>query len=259
MKFKALLFDVDGTAVDLEVRNKKIIGHLMNQAGLSLNDDDWQYLSGMTDPDKWRALAGDDPLFSGGDPDFKNIFSTPVHFEQACEQSYKEDESDIHAVEQTKRIVFEFIENKRAVTAVSNSNFGNVRKNLRLADYGEKFDLSENSQVIVSKDFVIANGGKPKPAADAYKMGLQKINDIIDDHRLRISPHDCLVLEDSVTGVRAGLKFGATVIQITDNCDSPDMDEIKDLTGRYNGRYIATTSDKLYQTYQDIINDGPKP
>ena len=48
---------------------------------------------------------------------------------------------------------------------------------------------------------------QPKPAPDVYLLAAE---------RLRVSPAQCLVLEDSPTGVRAALAAGMTVIQVPD-------------------------------------------
>jgi beta-phosphoglucomutase-like phosphatase (HAD superfamily) len=47
----------------------------------------------------------------------------------------------------------------------------------------------------------------PKPAPDVYLLAAE---------RLGVSPAQCLVLEDSPTGVRAALAAGMTVVQVPD-------------------------------------------
>jgi beta-phosphoglucomutase-like phosphatase (HAD superfamily) len=47
----------------------------------------------------------------------------------------------------------------------------------------------------------------PKPAPDVYLLAAQQLG---------VAPGDCLVLEDSPTGVRAALAAGMTPIQVPD-------------------------------------------
>ena len=257
MKFRALLFDVDGTAVDLETRNKTVLQNLCAEAGFDLKDEYWSYFVGRIDSDKWLMLTGQDPSFPYGDPSFKDFYPTAESFENKCEQEYEGYTGAVNAIHQTQQIVFEFIENKKDTLAVSNSTVQNVQKNLKLAGYDAKMDLSDSAASIVGLDFVQASGGSAKPSKDPYEIALNRINMSIADNALHLKPEDCLVLEDSITGVRSALKFGATVIQIIDNCDCLDEDEVAELTKSNNGRYICVKSDELYKTYLELQQITP--
>ncbi len=69
--------------------------------------------------------------------------------------------------------------------------------------------LAEDNLIIVSSDEV--DHGKPAP--DVYLEAAR---------RLGVDPADCLVVEDSINGVRAGLAAGMTVVLIPNVAVPPD-------------------------------------
>jgi pseudouridine-5'-monophosphatase len=56
--------------------------------------------------------------------------------------------------------------------------------------------------------------GRAKPAPDIYLLALQVINSSLQGSTKRISPEECLVLEDSLPGVEAGRRAGMRVIWV---------------------------------------------
>ena len=67
--------------------------------------------------------------------------------------------------------------------------------------------------------------GKGKPAPDIYLLALEAINREIraEGKEMEISPDECLVFEDSVTGVEAGRKAGMRVVW----CPHPELLKIR--------------------------------
>lgn len=79
-----------------------------------------------------------------------------------------------------------------------------------LVDFNiERTGLKDRLSVIVDVDYIIAQGLNPKPAADPYLEALRLVN---EKSGLCIAPHQCLVVEDSPPGVRAGKAAGMNVI-----------------------------------------------
>lgn len=54
-------------------------------------------------------------------------------------------------------------------------------------------------------------GCKGKPAPDIFLQSLQRLNDALPKSERPIEPLDCLVFEDSIAGVEAGVKAGMRV------------------------------------------------
>ncbi|KAL2109284.1 hypothetical protein VUR80DRAFT_2740 [Thermomyces stellatus] len=73
------------------------------------------------------------------------------------------------------------------------------------------FDLFEPERVVLGDDPRLASGrGKPMP--DIYQLALKSINDSLSPGEEPITPAECLVFEDSVTGVEAGRRAGMRVV-----------------------------------------------
>ena len=73
------------------------------------------------------------------------------------------------------------------------------------------FEAFEKSRRVLGDDKRIAPGrGKPFP--DIYQLALKSINDSLAPGEKVVSPAECLVFEDSVTGVEAGRRAGMRVI-----------------------------------------------
>lgn len=81
----------------------------------------------------------------------------------------------------------------------------------------------------------------PKPAPDVYLLAAE---------RLGVSPSQCLVLEDSPTGVRAALAAGMTPIQVPDLL-MPD-DEVRAL-----GHRIVASLRDVQRMLEQLLRDGP--
>lgn len=70
--------------------------------------------------------------------------------------------------------------------------------------------------------------GKGKPAPDIYLLALECINKGLKDGEEKIEPEECLVFEDAVLGVEAGLRAGMQVVW----CPHPEL--LKEYEGREN-------------------------
>lgn len=87
----------------------------------------------------------------------------------------------------------------------SSTNLKYEQKTTRLREEFKLFD------VIVTGDDPRIAPGKGKPFPDIWQVGLQDLN---KKFNLNIKPEECLVFEDGVAGVRAGITFGAYVIWV---------------------------------------------
>ncbi|OXS38309.1 hypothetical protein AYP72_10200 [Ligilactobacillus agilis] len=76
----------------------------------------------------------------------------------------------------------------------------------------------------------------PKPAPDIFLLAMDK---------LKVAPKDCLVVEDSVNGVKAGLAAGAKMLVFNDPRYNPDR--------KLAGVHLVNTMENLQVATQKVI------
>lgn len=79
------------------------------------------------------------------------------------------------------------------------------RKTSHLTDGFDLFDA-----VITGDDPLLANG-RGKPCPDIWQLGLKKVN---KKYARSITPEECIVFEDSKTGVESGKAFGGSIVWV---------------------------------------------
>lgn len=227
MQYRLLLIDVDGTAVLSEDRNRAAIEDVAREGGFIIHPEDWNDFAGAGDEVIWDKIQK-------RDPEFKNSYPTAESFENACIEAYSKRISEVTANDAVLELVRQCKAQGILVGAVSNSLNVVVRENLTHTGYPV-----EELDVIICKDDVRAAGKKTKPAPDPYHMALGEINAQLPEGVPPIKPEECLILEDSKTGARSGLKFGATLVQLIDESDMLPPKEAQSLTKQFNSAYHA--------------------
>lgn len=86
-----------------------------------------------------------------------------------------------------------------------------------------KAGITELLPVVVSGEDV----ARPKPAPDVYEMALGQMNRIANRGKGggRIAPAECLVVEDSVPGIRSARAAGMRVLGVAHTLDPADLGE----------------------------------
>jgi HAD superfamily hydrolase (TIGR01509 family) len=194
---EALLVDIDGTAVDCEADNRRIIERVAKANGGLITPPDWKELAGTGDGIIWNWLK-----------DKFNTFSADRNsFVQEIEEGYLTRDSSRIAAREGIVEIFNHISKKGLpLAAVTNSPRQVAMANLRNAQ------IDHHLQFVVSRTDVEDAGLQPKPSGDPYLMAAQRLN---------IKPDRCLVLEDSKTGVTAARDACMYVIQIVDSNGTP--------------------------------------
>ncbi len=108
--------------------------------------------------------------------------------------------------------------------------YRNVNPNIK-----QKADIDKTFDMILSKDDV----KEKKPSPEVHKRILQSFN---------VSPSDCLIIEDSLIGVQAGVNAGIEVAVIYDKYSDCDREEINRLSQyQFNnfGEIIKRVKDEL--------------
>lgn len=235
MKFKALFIDVDGTAIHSEARNEIIIEDLVRPAGIEMTPERWTEL--FSDP---AAIHMSD-VFAQWSDTFINIYPTAEAFEDAYYKEAGKRLHEIKPIEEVRSIVARFLENNIDVSAVSSSPDKVIEQDLTHTGY-----LTDEFAQVVGKDTIVNKGLCLKPSGAPYIYALNRLNDFRDgEAKAPVLPSECLVLEDTETGVRAALKAGMTVIQLIHDKDPIGFEETIELMQAYGGQYYRCTFDKL--------------
>lgn len=95
------------------------------------------------------------------------------------------------------------------IALATSSSSGSFK--VKTSRLGALFDVFEPHRRVLGDDPRIPQGrGKPLP--DIYELALQTINNSLQPGEKPVLPEECLVFEDSVTGVEAGRRAGMRVI-----------------------------------------------
>lgn len=179
---KAVFWDIDGTLIDSEELHYQVIADWCEDLGFPLKKEDNDSLLGKSMVEKWEILSLKYPI-------------------QSDEKSFKEECANRYCAAVTRDLEREALTSifrgvgKSSIpqACVSNGDMVVVEANLKI------LGLTDLVSFNISGDDV--KNGKPDPEpylAAAKKLGLQAA--------------DCLVVEDSIVGVAAGVAAGMKVV-----------------------------------------------
>lgn len=184
---KAVLFDMDGLIFDTESVYKQSWKFAASDQGLNLKDDLYQHFLGVQDPECEAMLA----------EHFIGVIDME-RFRRLRDEDFHQRREKGIAIKLGFVELFTAIKECGLKTAiVTSSHLSEVKYNFRNTGYLEQYDL-----IITAED---VDRGKPNP--DCYLMACDKLG---------FAPSECLVLEDSNNGVRAGLNANCHTIMIPD-------------------------------------------
>jgi beta-phosphoglucomutase-like phosphatase (HAD superfamily) len=252
MTVRAVFVDVDGTTADTEPRNRRAIEEAARIGGFHIKKEDWNHLAGQGDSIIWD-------LISQEKPDFKDVFNTGVAFELACLNAKLDRIHEIKKIDETAEAIQLFRENAIEIAAVSNSIRRDAQASLRHSGYTDKDFVFE-----LFRDDLREAGLRAKPYPDPYIEALRRLNEKFSaaatakgESFTPIKPSECVVLEDSKTGARAGLAAGMNTIQMTDESPGLDADEANEMETRYNGNYFPVSRAGLVPQVRSLLNLSP--
>lgn len=197
MKYKAILFDMDGTLFNSEYIAKLAWMEYGRLNNLPITDEFYLTLIG------------------------RSRQSAKVMFDKYMPAHFNEDEAYAYAKEYTTKFkkehgplpktnlpkLFTYLKNKGYKLAiVSSSARSTIDFNLSFENLSEYFDILVDGNMVT-------NG---KPAPDIYLYAANQLN---------IAPSECLVVEDSKNGILSGNAAGMDVVMVIDMVQ-PD-EEIK--------------------------------
>ena len=192
---QAIIFDLDGVIIDSEPLHERAKRQAFKQFGLAVPDADFEGFVGKTD---WDVIAYAVETYGNGTASIETVLA---HKQQAFR--------DLMPELQSIPGVLPFIREAAARYRLALTTSATPR-NQQLAF--DKFGLDTFFEVIVTA----ADITRAKPDPEPYQVTVG---------RLGLAPEACLVIEDSVNGVRSAIGAGCRVAALTTSFEAAALDE----------------------------------
>jgi len=220
-RFKAIIFDLDGTLIDSMQLWRRVDTEFLNSRGIRVPKDLFDHLPHGNSFIQTATY-------------FKNRFDLPDSPESIMQEwtdmVSHHYENDIPLKPGVKNLI-EALANKGFIIGLGTSNSYELAvKSLKHNGIWHYF------RTAVTGDEHL----KGKPFPDIYLLAAQ---------RLDLEPAECLVIEDTLTGVQAGKAAGMTVYAIHDEDSSEQHEQIKQTADRFYSDYDAMFQDLIVKPY----------
>ena len=189
MEIKAVLFDMDGLMVDTESLSTEAFINSAKAQGYNMTKEETLKVLGFTKANIYQFWID---YFQGTNVDGKKLVDD--HYEYIENVLYTVGPEKMPYVEELLKYLRE---NNYKIAVASSSDTEDIKNNL------EKTKLEKYIDEIAS-GAEVENG---KPAPDVFLLAAK---------RLGVDAKDCLILEDSKAGIKAGKASGAMVFMVPD-------------------------------------------
>ena len=189
MEIKAVLFDMDGLMIDTESLSTEAFINSAKAQGYNMTKEETLKVLGFTKASIYQFWID---YFQGTNVDGKKLVDD--HYEYIENVLYTVGPEKMPYVEELLKYLRE---NNYKIAVASSSDTADIKNNL------EKTKLEKYIDEIAS-GAEVENG---KPAPDVFLLAAE---------RLDVDSKDCLILEDSKAGVKAGKASGAMVFMVPD-------------------------------------------
>lgn len=189
MEIKAVLFDMDGLMVDTESLSTEAFINSAKAQGYNMTKEETLKVLGFTKANIYQFWID---YFQGTNVDGKKLVDD--HYEYIENVLYTVGPEKMPYVEELLKYLRE---NNYKIAVASSSDTADIKNNL------EKTKLEKYIDEIAS-GAEVENG---KPAPDVFLLAAK---------RLGVDPKDCLILEDSKAGIKAGKASGAMLFMVPD-------------------------------------------
>ena len=189
MKIKAVLFDMDGLMIDTERLSTEAFIKSAKAQGYNMTKEETLKVLGYTKASIYQFWID---YFQGTNVDGKKLVDD--HYEYIEKILYTVGPEKMPYVEELLKYLRE---NNYKIAVASSSDTADIKNNL------EKTNLEKYIDEIAS-GAEVENG---KPAPDVFLLAAE---------RLGVDAKDCLILEDSKAGIKAGKASGAMVFMVPD-------------------------------------------
>lgn len=178
MTLKAILWDMDGTLIDSEPAHEQAFEESLVSLGVTVPEGTHDSLLGSSFVEVHQKVV-----------ELTGLEITLEEWRRVKSKHYELCSKAITPLKNSQSILESFAAKSIPMALVSNSSRDEVNLNLEVTKLARFFQLT------ISRDDV----GRGKPAPDCYLAAAKALS---------LSANECLVIEDSVTGARAGLAAG---------------------------------------------------
>ena len=214
MKYKAILFDMDGVLIESEFLMRHSAIQALAELGIKAKHEDFREFTGM----------GEDMFVGGVAQKYGHTYTYDMK-DRAYDYFGAQVKELAHVPEGVKEML-EALHEKGLVMAVcSAADLRKVRYNIQAIGVDE----SIFSALVTGSDVE-----RKKPFPDIYLKGAQLIG---------MEPKDCLVVEDAVSGIKAAHAAGMDAVGVPTTFSKEELEarvhpeymlnEIKELTGLF--------------------------
>jgi HAD superfamily hydrolase (TIGR01509 family) len=191
MKFAAVIFDLDGTIIKSEEEWGKAFTAVLQKLGVKTNEKD-SHTRGADIKFNWQSLIA------------KYEIKTTKTIDELEMLTYTEYEKLIPEITLNDGVL-EFMDVlKENGTSLSLATLTNWETAMKVVEH---FGLNNYFENITTGEEVV----NPKPSPDIFLLASEKVG---------VLPVDCLVIEDSLSGVTAAKEAGMKVIAVSDGEDT---------------------------------------
>lgn len=257
------LSDMDGTLLDTEPLYESVHQLYMNRYNIQITQSEMDSLRG-AGAEHFHSLLGQKSS------QFTQDFPNHISFgKQRISEYYNTLASNPHLVEEISPVMDKFkdlVHSNAAAMIVTNSSFVTVEKTMAALSLSDMYWRNA-----ISSDYVVKQGYDIKPSGDPYLLGLDAMNQKFSEN---YGPMDCVVLEDSVVGVRSALDFGGHVIHIITDASQllseAEVDQMRasssylqqhkpgSLSHSFAASYTACKPEDFEAVYDGLIADSQK-
>lgn len=208
-KLKAVLFDVDGTMADTDHYHRRVFTTMLGQYGINMDDDYYnKEVSGQSNKNL-RAKLLPDMNEQEGDA---VLVEKERLFRELCQHELQPLPGFIELVQRLRKEGVKLA----AVTNAPKPNAVFMLQHFGLASEQHPISPDGCSGPAGSFDTVVLGDDcqRAKPDPEAYLIAMQ---------RLGVHSHECVVFEDSKSGVTAAVRAGCRVCGVLTTMDEAQM------------------------------------
>ena len=222
---KAIIFDFDGVIADTEPLHLKAFQLTLKEKGIELSDEDYfeNYLA-YDDKTLFKELLKD-----------RNYEHNEAQISDFMNRKSEHFENVLKGNNLVLEGVPEFISEVSGKYALAIGS-GAIRSEIIYILESE--GLREHFEIIVSADEVI----NCKPDPEVFIEALRRLNNL-DSVSEEISPQECLVIEDSTSGIKAAHSAGMKCLAITNSYAAEKLSEAELIKQSLKGIYLEEIED----------------
>ena len=215
MKYKAILFDMDGVLIESEFLMRHSAIQALAEYGITAQHEDFVEFTGM----------GEDKFVGGVAEKYGHTYTFDMK-ERAYDYFGQQVKELAHVPEGVKEMLLALHEKGFVMAVCSAADLRKVRYNIQAIGVDE----SIFSALVTGSDVA-----RKKPFPDIYLEGARRIG---------MEPKDCLVIEDAVSGINAAHAAGMDAVGVPTTFSKEELmervhpeyllNEIKELTDLFN-------------------------